>query len=103
LQFRGEKFGVIELIHKISGAFARQDPGVPRIIVSSACDCHSNAGSVRRTGKQTITVDLTKLYNYRYLMQYHEAAVKRCQRNKEKVSLLFVDVDGFKRINSRLI
>ena len=50
-----------------------------------------------------VKVDLTKLYNYRYLLQYHEAAVKRCRRDKEKVSLLFVDVDGFKRINSRLI
>jgi PleD family two-component response regulator len=50
-----------------------------------------------------VKVDLTKLYNYRYLLQSHEAAVKRCRRDKEKVSLLFVDVDGFKRINSRLI
>jgi PleD family two-component response regulator len=50
-----------------------------------------------------VTVDLTKLYNYRYLMQYHEAALKRCRRNKEKVSLLFIDVDDFRRINSRSI
>jgi diguanylate cyclase (GGDEF)-like protein len=47
----------------------------------------------------TITDDLTKLYNYRYLMQFLEAEVKRCLRYKKKVSLLFVDVDGFKRIN----
>ena len=47
----------------------------------------------------TITDDLTKLYNYRYLMQYLEAEVKRCLRYKKKVSLLFIDVDGFKRIN----
>ena len=47
----------------------------------------------------TITDDLTKLYNYRYLMKYLEADVKRCLRYKKKVSLLFIDVDGFKRIN----
>jgi GGDEF domain-containing protein len=45
-------------------------------------------------------VDFTKLYNYRYLMQNHGAAVKRCQRNKKKVFLLSIDVDDFKRINS---
>jgi diguanylate cyclase (GGDEF)-like protein len=43
--------------------------------------------------------DLTKLYNYRYLMQYLEAEVKRCLRYKKRVSLLFIDVDGFKQIN----
>jgi diguanylate cyclase (GGDEF)-like protein len=42
---------------------------------------------------------LTKLYNYRYLMQYLESEVKRCLRYKKKVSLLFIDIDGFKRIN----
>jgi diguanylate cyclase (GGDEF)-like protein len=47
--------------------------------------------------------DLTKLYNYLYLMQYLDAAVKRCQLYKKKVSLLFIDVDGFKSINSRPI
>ena len=42
---------------------------------------------------------LTWLYNYRYMMKYLEDDVKRCLRYKKKVSLLFIDVDGFKRIN----
>jgi diguanylate cyclase (GGDEF)-like protein len=50
----------------------------------------------------TITDDLTTLYNYRYLMQYLEAEVKRCVRYQKKVSLLFIDIDGFKRINDTL-
>jgi two-component system, cell cycle response regulator len=39
----------------------------------------------------TITDDLTKLYNYRYLRKNLEADVKRCLRYKKKVSLLFMD------------
>jgi diguanylate cyclase (GGDEF)-like protein len=46
-----------------------------------------------------ITDDLTKLYNYRYLMKYLHTEVNHCLHSKKNVSLLFIDVDGFKRIN----
>ena len=99
LQLHGEKIGVIELINKTTGAFTQQDQSLIELLahpISIAIQTLDRFGEAER---RTITDDLTKLYNYRYLMQYLEADVKRCLRYKKKVSLLFIDVDGFKRIN----
>ena len=47
----------------------------------------------------TINDDLTEPYDYRCLTALVAADVRRCLRCKKKVSLLFIDVAGFKRIN----
>jgi diguanylate cyclase (GGDEF)-like protein len=99
LQFRGEKIGVIELINKISGAFTREDQTLMETMVNPLAIAIRTLERFESSERLTITDDLTKLYNYRYLMQYLDADVKRCLRYKKKVSLLFIDVDGFKRIN----
>jgi diguanylate cyclase (GGDEF)-like protein len=99
LQFRGEKIGVIELINKVSGAFTREDQELVESLVNPLAIAIRTLDRFESTERLTITDDLTKLYNYRYLMQYLDADVKRCLRYKKKVSLLFIDVDGFKRIN----
>jgi len=99
LQFRGEKIGVIELINKVTGAFTQQDQSLLELLAHPLAIAIQTLDRFEEAEKRTITDDLTKLYNYRYLMQYLEADVKRCLRYKKKVSLLFIDVDGFKRIN----
>ena len=99
LEFRGEKIGVIELINKTSGAFNREDQNLIELMVNPLAIAIRTLDRFETAERLTITDDLTKLYNYRYLMQYLEADVKRCLRYKKKVSLLFIDVDGFKRIN----
>jgi diguanylate cyclase (GGDEF)-like protein len=99
LQFRGEKIGVIELINKSTGAFTRDDQALIEMMINPFAIAIRTLEKFENAERLTITDDLTKLYNYRYLMQYLEADVKRCLRYKKKVSLLFIDVDGFKRIN----
>jgi diguanylate cyclase (GGDEF)-like protein len=99
LQIRGEKIGAIELVNKISGAFTREDEEVLERMRNPLAVAVKTLNSFESAERLTITDDLTKLYNYRYLKQYLEADVKRCLRYKKKVSLLFIDVDGFKRIN----
>jgi diguanylate cyclase (GGDEF)-like protein len=96
---RGEKIGVIELINKITGAFTREDQALIEMMLNPLATAIGTVEMFEHAERLTVTDDLTKLYNYRYLMKYLEADVKRCLRYKKKVSLLFIDVDGFKRIN----
>ncbi|MDR1726880.1 MAG: sensor domain-containing diguanylate cyclase [Acidobacteriota bacterium] len=94
-----EKIGVLELVNKLSGTFTDAD----RMFVEKAVRPLGVALAVSRefenSQKLAITDDLTGLYNSRYLKKYLEIDVKRCLRYKKKVSLLFIDVDGFKQVN----
>ena len=99
LMRRGERIGVIELINKADGAFTREDQSLVEMMLNPLSIAVRSVNLFEDAERLTITDDLTKLYNYRYLMKYLEADVKRCLRYKKKVSLLFIDVDGFKRIN----
>ena len=99
LMHKGEKIGVIELINKCTGTFTREDQSLIEMVLNPLAIAIRTVDMFENSERLTITDDLTKLYNYRYLMKYLEDDVKRCLRYKKKVSLLFIDVDGFKRIN----
>lgn len=54
---------------------------------------------LKRAEALSVTDDLTHLYNSRYLNQVLRRETKRASRNGRPLSLLFVDLDGFKSIN----
>jgi len=58
-----------------------------------------NALRVQRAEALSVTDDLTQLYNSRYLSQVLRRETKRASRSGRPLSLLFVDLDGFKSIN----
>jgi diguanylate cyclase (GGDEF)-like protein len=58
-----------------------------------------NAIRMQRAEALSVTDDLTQLYNSRYLSQVLRRETKRASRNGRPLSLLFVDLDGFKSIN----
>ena len=99
LQRRNEKVGVIEVLNKTGGAFTEDDQAFVHELARPLAVAVRTFHMFEDAERLTITDDLTKLYNYRYLMQYLDAEVRRCLRYKKKVSLLFIDIDGFKRIN----
>src|SRR6185436_13483786 len=47
----------------------------------------------------SVTDDLTHLYNSRYLNQVLRRETKRASRSGRPLSLLFIDLDGFKAVN----
>ena len=59
----------------------------------------SNALRVARAEALSVTDDLTQLYNSRYLNDAIRRETKRAMRSGWPLSLLFIDLDGFKRIN----
>jgi diguanylate cyclase (GGDEF)-like protein len=58
-----------------------------------------NALMVQRAESLSVTDDLTRLYNSRYLDQVLRRETKRASRSGRPLSLLFIDLDGFKQVN----
>jgi diguanylate cyclase (GGDEF)-like protein len=99
LDHRGGTLGVLEILHCRDHAFTGRDVELAGILSRQLAVGLVTIRRFEHAERLTITDDLTKLYNYRYLMQYLESEVRRCLRYKKKVSLLFIDIDGFKKIN----
>ena len=60
-----------------------------------------NAFRIQRAEALSVTDDLTQLYNVRYLMQALRRESKRHVRSRRPLSLLFIDLDGFKGVNDQ--
>src|SRR5213079_3571828 len=58
-----------------------------------------NAQLLKRAEALSVTDDLTRLYNSRYLNLVLRRETKRASRSGRPLSLLFLDLDGFKAIN----
>jgi len=56
---------------------------------------------VKHLDELSVTDDLTSLYNSRFLNQVLRRESKRATRNARPLSLLFLDLDGFKMVNDR--
>lgn len=74
-----------------SAAFAR--------LLEPASFALGHALRVARAEALSVTDDLTQLYNSRYLNDALRKETKRAMRSGWPLSLLFIDLDGFKRIN----
>jgi diguanylate cyclase (GGDEF)-like protein len=59
----------------------------------------TNALRVARAEALSVTDDLTQLFNSRYLNDALRKETKRAMRSGWPLSLLFIDLDGFKKIN----
>jgi diguanylate cyclase (GGDEF)-like protein len=68
-------------------------------VLEGAAIALDNALALRRAEELSVTDDLTHLYNSRYLDQSLRREVKRATRSSRPLSLLFVDLDGFKSVN----
>jgi diguanylate cyclase (GGDEF)-like protein len=99
LERRGERMGVFEAINKTAGAFTEDDQRFVRWMMDPLTVAVRAINILEDAERLTITDDLTGLYNYRYLMRFLQSEVQRCLRYKKKISLLFIDIDGFKQIN----
>lgn len=68
-------------------------------ILEGPAQALDNALQLRRSEALSVTDDLTQLYNSRYLNQVLRREAKRASRSGRPLSLLFLDLDGFKGIN----
>lgn len=70
-----------------------------RVLLEPAAIALDNALLLKRAEALSVTDDLTHLYNSRYLNQVLRRETKRASRSGRPLSLLFIDLDGFKTIN----
>ena len=68
-------------------------------LLSPAALALENALIVERAEALSVTDDLTRLYNSRYLNVSLRRETKRAVRTNRALSLLFIDLDGFKAVN----
>jgi diguanylate cyclase (GGDEF)-like protein len=103
LACRGKTVGaLVALDRRVSHSEPQLSPGA-RAALASAIEpgaiALDNALRVQRAEALSVTDDLTSLYNSRYLAQVLRREAKRASRSGRPLSLLFVDLDGFKSIN----
>jgi diguanylate cyclase (GGDEF)-like protein len=68
-------------------------------LIEPAAFAMAHAIRVARAEALSVTDDLTQLYNSRFLNDALRKETKRAMRSGWSLSLLFIDLDGFKRIN----
>jgi diguanylate cyclase (GGDEF)-like protein len=103
LSCRGRRVGaVIGLDRQASARVPRLAPSTlrqVRVLLEPAAVALDNAIILKRAEALSVTDDLTHLYNSRYLNLVLRRETKRASRNGRPLSLLFIDLDGFKSVN----
>jgi diguanylate cyclase (GGDEF)-like protein len=69
------------------------------LVCASLATALANAIDYHDATRQTLIDDLTRLYNVRYLYQTLEGEIRRARRYGSAVSVVFMDLDGFKMVN----
>jgi len=100
LKSKGKVLGVIELLNKEEeGRFEEEDLTLLTTLADYTAIAIENARYLQKVEELTITDDLTKLYNQRYLFRLLDYEVERAKRYKTNIAMIFFDIDGFKRVN----
>jgi diguanylate cyclase (GGDEF)-like protein len=94
----GERIlGVLEGIRQHS--FKRSEVAILDALSLPIASALANAVRIGEAERLSLTDDLTKLHNARYLRQFLLNEIRRARRYGSSVSALFLDVDDFKRVN----
>jgi len=105
LECRGRSLGALVGMDGAPSAreprFAAASLSVLRAVLEPGALALDNALRIERAEALSVTDDLTQLYNSRYLSQALRREAKRASRSGRALSLLFIDLDGFKGVNDR--
>ena len=72
-----------------------------RTLLEPAAIALDNALALQKAEALSVTDDLTRLYNSRFLNLVLRREAKRASRSGRPLSVLFIDMDGFKSVNDR--
>ena len=93
--------GALEGIRTRSGArsFSRSEAALLTTMTIPIASALLNSVRVAEAERLSLTDDLTRLRNARYLRQFLVNEIKRARRYRSNVAALFLDLDDFKQIN----
>ena len=94
---------VVEAVREGAGArgFSPQEESLLSALAVPISAALANSVRIAEAERLSLTDDLTKLHNARFLRQYLTAEIRRARRYGSQVSALFLDLDDFKEINDR--
>ncbi len=101
---RGRLIGALQALRRANGGadpgqFASEETERVELICRSLASALANAIEYHNATRQTLIDDLTRLYNVRYLYQTLDNEIRRARRYGSSVSVVFMDMDGFKLVN----
>jgi len=100
IQNKGNILGVLEIMNKLNNEpFTKDDLALILRIVDHAAIAIERSALYQKMAELSVTDDLTKLFNTRYLNRTLEIELTRATRHHTSLSLIFMDVDHFKNIN----
>jgi diguanylate cyclase (GGDEF)-like protein len=79
--------------------FSVEEARVVTLMCGALASALANAIDYHHAERQTLIDDLTRLYNVRYLYRTLEIEIRRARRYASSVSVVFMDLDGFKLVN----
>ena len=79
--------------------FGESEREQARLVVGHAALALENAERYHRAKERAFVDDVTEVYNARYLLQATEREIQRAERSGKELSVLFLDLDRFKRVN----
>lgn len=102
MTIKSRVLGVLEFVNKTTGGpFTREDLDLLLRLVDLTAVAVERTSLYQKMTELALTDDLTKLFNSRYLNRTIEIEIQRSTRYKTSVSLIFMDIDYFKRINDQ--
>jgi diguanylate cyclase (GGDEF)-like protein len=102
IKSRGNILGAFEIINRTTGdPFTKDDLEFFQRLVDHAALAIEMTNIYQKMTELSITDDLTKLFNTRYLNRTLEIELMRSIRHKTSLSLIFMDIDHFKAINDK--
>jgi len=78
-----------------------EDGKILSLIAAQITTAYQNSLLYELAKRLSITDELTKVYNYRYLQSQLDVETNRAQRYKRPLSLLMIDLDNFKSYNDK--
>ncbi len=101
LKYREGLMGVLSLESRREYAFAQHDVLTLRTLADQLAIALHNARAYQVALEQAITDGLTGLKTHRYFMEALDREWRRSTRSGHLLSLIMMDLDGFKRVNDR--
>ncbi len=99
LNVQAKTEGALVLIHGEARAFTDDHQHIFEILANQIAGSLENARMIRKLENMAISDGLTGLHNKRYFNERMDEILSRAERYEQKLSLMMMDLDHFKKIN----